>query len=83
MENGGLIRSMSKKGCSPDNAACEVFFGRVKNELFYNRSWKDVSIDEFIAELDSYLRWYNEERIKLTLGSISPVAYRRRLGLVA
>ena len=26
MENAGLIRSMSKKGCSPDNSACE---GRV------------------------------------------------------
>ena len=25
----GLQRSMSKKGCSPDNAACEGFFGRI------------------------------------------------------
>lgn len=24
-----LIRSMSRKGCSPDNAACEGFFGRL------------------------------------------------------
>ena len=28
----GLIRSMSRKGCSPDNAACEGFFGRLKTE---------------------------------------------------
>ena len=35
MEAAGLTRSMSKKGCSPDNAACEGFFGRLKNELFY------------------------------------------------
>jgi transposase InsO family protein len=26
----GLTRSMSRKGCSPDNAACEEFFGRLK-----------------------------------------------------
>ena len=26
---------MSRKGCSPDNAACEGFFGRLKTELFY------------------------------------------------
>jgi transposase InsO family protein len=26
---------MSRKACSPDNAACEGFFGRMKNELFY------------------------------------------------
>jgi putative transposase len=35
MESAGLVRSMSRKGCSPDNAACEGFFGRVKNEMFY------------------------------------------------
>ena len=40
MEAAGLVRSMSKKGCSPDNSACEGFFGRLKNEMFYGRSGK-------------------------------------------
>ncbi len=31
MKKAGLQRSMSKKGCSPDNSACEGFFGRLKN----------------------------------------------------
>lgn len=39
MEDNGFIRSMSKKGCSPDNSACEGFFGRLKNEFFYGRDW--------------------------------------------
>lgn len=34
-EQAGLTRSMSRKGCSPDNSACEGFFGRLKNEMFY------------------------------------------------
>jgi transposase InsO family protein len=34
MQEAGLQRSMSKKGCSPDNAACEGLFGRMKNEMF-------------------------------------------------
>lgn len=34
MEKNGFIRSMSKKGCSPDNSACEGVFGRIKNEMF-------------------------------------------------
>jgi len=34
MRDARLIRSMSRKGCSPDNAACEGFFGRLKTELF-------------------------------------------------
>ena len=83
MENAGLTRSMSKKGCVPDNSACEGFFGRLKNEMFYYQSWEDVSIDRFIDGLDSYLRWYNEKRIKVSLGGMSPVAYRRSLGLVS
>lgn len=73
---------MSKKGCSPDNAACEGFFGTVKIEMFYTRSWDGVSVDEFIAELDAYIRWSNEERIKLSLGRLSPIRYRQCLGLL-
>lgn len=30
-----LVRSMSKKGCSPDNSVCEGFFGRLKNEFSF------------------------------------------------
>lgn len=83
MKEAGLTRSMSKKGCSPDNAACEGFFGRLKNEMFYHRSWAGVSIEEFIAILDDYLHWYNEKRIKMSLGAMSPLEHRRNLGLVA
>ena len=69
VHNAKLIRSMSRKGCSPDNAACEGFFGRLKTKLFYPRSWQDISIDQFIQVVDSYIRWYNEKRIKISLGS--------------
>ena len=55
---------MSRKGCSPDNAACEGFFGRLKTELFYPRQWRATTIEQFIQILDSYIRWYNEKRIK-------------------
>ena len=75
-EETGLIRSMSKKGYSPDNSACEGFFGRIKNEMYYNRDWSKTSIKEFILILDKYLHWYNEKRIKISLGGLSPVEYR-------
>ena len=35
VRNAKLTRSMSRKGCLPDNAACEGFFGRLKTELIY------------------------------------------------
>ena len=82
MKNAGLTRSMSKKGCSPDNSACEGFFGRLKNEMFYERSWLNVSIESFIMKLDEYIRWYGEKRIKLSLGGMSPIDYRKSLGLI-
>jgi transposase InsO family protein/transposase-like protein len=81
VHNAKLTRSMSRKGCSPDNAACEGFFGRLKTELFYPRSWQDVSVDQFIGTVDAYIRWYNEKRIKISLGSMSPVEYRQSLGI--
>lgn len=81
-ENAGLIRSMSKKGCSPDNSACEGFFGRLKNEMFYGRFWNDVTVNEFIMILNNYIHWYNESRIKMSLGGRSPLQYRRDLDLI-
>ena len=80
-EAANLTRSMSKKGCSPDNAACEGFFGRLKNEFFYSRSWHNVTIEDFCTMLDQYIHWYNEKRIKLSLMGMSPVQYRESLGI--
>jgi len=76
-----LTRSMSRKACSPDNAACEGFFGRLKTEMFYPRDWRSTTIEQFIQALDSYIRWYNEKRIKLCLGYLSPIEYRDSLDL--
>jgi transposase InsO family protein len=74
---------MSKKGCSPDNSACEGVFGRIKTEMFYGVDWRNVTIDEFISVLNKYLNWYNEKRIKSTLNYMSPSEYRKSLGLIA
>lgn len=71
---------MSAKGCSPDNAACEGFFGRLKNEFFHYRDWEGVSLAEFSERLDAYLRYYCSGRIKRSLGWLSPDEYRRSEG---
>lgn len=78
MNKANLSRSMSKKGCSPDNSACERFFGRLKNEMFYQRNWKNTTINQFMHHLDSYIHWYNNQRIKLSLEGLSPLQYRKR-----
>ena len=82
-KENGLFRSMSRKGCSPDNARCEGFFGRLRIEFFHGRDWSGVTVEEFMGMLDAYLRWYRDVRIKSDLDYRSPMQYRRDLGLLA
>lgn len=82
-EENGLVRSMSKKGCSPDNSAMEGFFGRLKNEFFYHRNWRGVTADGFMEMLDDWLRYYNTKRPKEALGWMAPMEYRMAKGLAS
>ena len=82
-KENGLVRSMSRKGCSPDNARCEGFFGRLKIEFLRGCDWPGVTIEEFMGMLDAHLGWYGDVRIKSDLDYRSPMQYRRDLGLLA
>lgn len=60
----GVTRSLSRRGHSPDNAAMEGFFGRLKVEFFRGRDWGGWTAEAFIGELSGYIRWYREGRLK-------------------
>lgn len=74
---------LSKKGCSPDNSAMEGFFGRLKAEFFYDRDWTGWTIEQCMDALDEYIHWYDEKRIKMSLGGMSPMQCRESLGFAA
>ena len=74
LKEKGIIQSMSRKGNCLDNSMMENFFGIMKSELLYLREWK--SVEEFVKELKAYIRYYNNNRIKLRLKGKSPVQYR-------
>lgn len=74
---------MPRKGCSPDNARREGFFGRLKIEFFYGCDWSKVAIEEFTWMLNACIRWYRDVRIKSDLDYKSPMQYRSDLGLLA
>jgi putative transposase len=74
LRDAGLTQSMSRRANCLDNSLAENFFGHVKEELFHHNRFD--SVDEFIAELDAYLDWYNTTRISTTLKGLSPVDYR-------
>jgi len=55
----------------------------MKNEMLYGRDWSVATLDELGVKIDDYSQWYNEKRRKRSLGSMSPLQYRRSLGLAA
>ena len=72
-----IFQSMSRKGNCHDNSVMENFFGLLKQEIYYGVIY--YSYDELKSEIERYIKYYNEQRIKEKLGWLSPVQYRLRL----
>lgn len=81
LKDKGIRQSMSRKGNCLDNSVMENFFGLLKSELLYLREFS--SIEEFRDELEKYIDYYNNKRIKVKLKGLSPVQYRIQSSLVA
>ena len=75
-----LVRSMSRKGRSPDNARAEGFFGLLKNEFLRCRDWAGVRAEEFMSALGRWVEWYRSGRTKRSLGWRTMDENRRALG---
>ncbi len=50
----------------------KAFFGRLKTEMYHGRKWSGITPEKFMQQVDTYIRWYNERRIKLSPGAVSP-----------
>lgn len=74
LKDKGIGRVCHEKGNCLDNACAENFFGLLKTELLYLQEFN--SVEHFIEELHKYIEWYNNKRIKLGLGGMSPVQFR-------
>ena len=74
LKDKGIRQSMSRKGNCLDNAVVENFFGLLKSELLYLQKFE--SMEQFKTELVSYLEYYNNRRIKLSLGGLPPAIHR-------
>ena len=74
MLEGKAVQSMSRRGNCYDNAVIESFFAILKSECFYSQTYH--SIAELQAEIEEYLVYYNQKRIKLGFNGLSPVQYR-------
>ena len=81
LQQEGVVQSMSRKGNCHDNAAMESFFAVLKSEYFYLN--KFASVAQFLTGLAEYIRYYNNDRIKLKLNGMSPVQYRTHLSMAS
>ncbi|WP_164470998.1 IS3 family transposase [Gordonibacter sp. Marseille-P4307] len=81
LEGLGIARSMSRKGNSGDNAACEGFFGRMKTEMHYGIKWRKAS--DLESAIDAYIDFYNNGRITSKLGGMTIAEHRDTLTKVS
>ena len=72
-----IFQSMSRKGNCLDNSVMENFFGLLKQEIYYGVIY--YSYEELKMEIERFIKYYNEQRIKEKLGWMSPVQYRLHL----
>jgi putative transposase len=81
LKQKGIRQSMSRKGNCLDNSVMENFFGLLKTEMFYGHAFK--SIEYFIHEMEKYIDYYNNKRIKCKLKGLSSIQYRIQSSRVA
>lgn len=68
---------MSRKGNCYDNSVMENFLGLMKQEMYYGKTY--YSYEELKIAIEKYIKYYNEQQIKVTLGWLSPLEYRLNL----
>jgi transposase InsO family protein len=75
-----MAPSIGTVGDALDNALMESTIGLYKTELIEhdrNRTWADAA--EVERETASWVHWFNESRIHLSIGRVSPARYAATL----
>lgn len=81
LKKNKVFQSMSRKATCADNASMENFFGILKQEMYYGE--KLMTYEELKQEIEKYIDYYNNERIKTKLAGLSPVKYRTQTSQTA
>lgn len=69
----GILQSMSRRGCSPDNGLVESTFGHIKDEMEYKSC---ENYDELEKVVNKYIKYYNFERPQWGLKAKTPAECR-------
>ena len=74
MEKAKLTHSMSRVGRCIDNGPIEAFWGTLKVEKYYLHKFE--TYEALKHAIDTYIKFYNNERYQETLNGLSPLEYR-------
>ena len=77
LEENEIFPRISLEGNLYDNSVMENFFGLLKQEIYYGVIY--YSFEDLKSEIERFIKYYNEQRIKEKLGWMSPVQYRLHL----
>ncbi len=76
LKENKIFQSMSRKANCLDNSLMENFFGLLKQEMFYGKTYD--SFQQLERAIHEYANFYNNTRIKTKLKGLSPTEYRRQ-----
>ena len=71
LKKNRVFQSMSRKGNCLDNSPMENFFGILKQEMYYGKTFK--TYEELKEAIEKYIYYHNHKRIKRKLAGMSPV----------
>ena len=74
----GIRQSMSRKGNCYDNCVIEIFFGTMKNEMFYGHEYEFETLEDLEKAMHEYISYYNNQRIITKLKGLTPIKYRHQ-----
>ncbi len=78
LKDKGIIQSMSRKGNYLGNSIIKIYFGIVKNEIFYGHEFKFKSLYDLEQAMIKYIDYYNKQSITVKLKGLSPLEYRQQ-----
>jgi putative transposase len=78
LEIGGRS-SFSRKAKPGDNAKCESFFARFKDEVV--RTDEPLDFESLKEKIDDFVLFYNQQRPHSSLGNLSPCQYEEQQAL--
>jgi len=76
LDKANITQSMSRVGRCIDNGPMESFWGTLKCEMYYLTTYN--SFEELKKDIDTYIHFYNNERLQAKLNGLSPTEFRTK-----